>query len=392
MHTNLRVRNAHTSRAASPIQFFCPQCDRTFLSIRGRKQHIRAIHPLPTGNANPGNVSLDRKPSPSPPGSDSRSQASSHSRSPSLSVDIPSPIGSGSPSLSDTSSSFSCVCSSSTHLEQHGTPSIPSTRNYRITVEDITDDESEDDVNASQRFPSSHSSYDHFYFGEESSLRGSGSGRDTPSVHSSKPTIKRTYHSDLTGKFLFTLLSDLSKEKVGLPCDNHGAPFPSGCPPSPQPNNVSPDDWTPYKSRAQFELAELLYTKAQMSARNIDQLMKTWAAYGNEPPFLNHKDLYKTIDATVTGYDPWQSFPTSHDGEIPQQGEVPSWMTAEHTVWFRDPRLPIHNILSNPDFKDMFDTSPYQEYDTNHNHRYHDFMSGNWAWRHAVSLSSSCVF
>jgi hypothetical protein len=49
-------------------------------------------------------------------------------------------------------------------------------------------------------------------------------------------------------------------------------------------------------------------------------------------------------------------------------------------------RLLVHNILSNPDFKDMFDTSPYQEYDMNDNHRYHDFLSGNWAWRHAVSF------
>lgn len=208
--TNLRVRNAHTSRTASPIRLSCPQCDRTFLSIRGRRQHIRAIHPLPTRNTNLGNVSLNREPSPSPPSSNPRSQTSSHSRSPNLSVDIPSPIGSGSPSLSDmSSSSFSHVFSSSTHPEQHGTPSTPSTRNYRATVEDITNDEGEDDINTSQRSPSSHSSYNYFYFGEEPSLRRSSSGRDTPSVHSSKPTIKRTYHPDLTGKFLFTLLSGL---------------------------------------------------------------------------------------------------------------------------------------------------------------------------------------
>ncbi|KIM75718.1 hypothetical protein PILCRDRAFT_13364, partial [Piloderma croceum F 1598] len=326
--TNLRVRNAHTSHAASPIQLSCPQCDRTFLSIRGRRQHIRAIHPLPTRNTNPGNMSLNHEPSPSLPSSNPCSQTSSHSCSPSLSVDIPSPIGGGSPSVGDmSSSSFSHVFSSSRNPEQHGTPSTPSTRNYRVTVEDITDNEGEDDVNTSQRSPSSHSSYYHFYFGEEPSLWGSSSGCDTPSVHSSKPTIKQTYHPDLTG----------------LPCDNHSAPLPSGCPPSPQPNDVSPNDWAPYKSRAQFELAELLYTKAQMSAGNIDQLMKIWAAHGaecsDEPPFLDHKDLNKTIDATATGHVPWQSFVPIYNGEIPQQGEVPSWMTAEHTVWFRDPRL-----------------------------------------------------
>ena len=60
-------------------------------------------------------------------------------------------------------------------------------------------------------------------------------------------------------------------------------------------------------------------------------------------------------------------------------------MTAEHTVWFRDPHLLVQNILSNSDFKDTFDPSPYQEYDAKNNHQYHNFMSGNWAWRHAVS-------
>ena len=160
-------------------------------------------------------------------------------------------------------------------------------------------------------------------------------------------------------------------------------PLPSGSPPSPHQNDVSPDDWTPYNSQAQFELAKLLYTKAPMSAGNINQLMKTGAAHGakhgDEPPFLDHKDLYKTIDTTTTSHVPWQSFVTSYDGKIPWQGKVLSWMTAEHTVWFRNPHLLVHNILSNPNFKDMFVTPPYQEYDTNHNHRYHNFMSGNWA-------------
>ncbi|KAF8509710.1 hypothetical protein BU17DRAFT_77813 [Hysterangium stoloniferum] len=147
-------------------------------------------------------------------------------------------------------------------------------------------------------------------------------------------------------------------------------PLPPGCPPNPNKNNAQPDD-----------------CKGQMSAGNIDQLMKIWEMHGDEhgeeSTFLNHNNLYKTIDTTTIGDVPWQSFITTYDDEILQMGEVHSWMTAKHTVWFRNPCLLVHNILSNPDFKDTIDTSPYQEHDTNGNHRYHDFMSGNWAWRHA---------
>jgi len=176
--------------------------------------------------------------------------------------------------------------------------------------------------------------------------------------------------------------------------------LPPGHPPNPYDRNANADnaganDWTPYTSRLQFELAELLYSKTQMSAGNIDHLMKIWAAHGaeqgEEPPFLDHNDLYNTIDATDLGHVPWQSFVLSYDGEMPQQPEVPSWMNAEHTVWFRNPCLLVRNILSNPDFKNTFDTSPYQEYDAKNNHRYHDFMSGNWAWRHAV-IFLLCMF
>ena len=143
--------------------------------------------------------------SPPPPSSNPRSQAGLHSRSPNLFVDIPSP---SSPSPSNMPSSPSSHVSSSTHPEQRDTPSTPSTRNYRVTIEDITDDEGSDGINMSQRSPSPHYSYNHYFGGE--SLRGSSSGRETPSVHSFKPTIKRTYHPDLTGKFYFTLLlSDL---------------------------------------------------------------------------------------------------------------------------------------------------------------------------------------
>ena len=66
-----------------------------------------------------------------------------------------------------------------------------------------------------------------------------------------------------------------------------------------------PNEWAPYNDRVSFELAELLYTKEQMSAGNIDALLALWAAshleYSASPPFNNHKDMYRTIDGTKQG-------------------------------------------------------------------------------------------
>jgi hypothetical protein len=62
-------------------------------------------------------------------------------------------------------------------------------------------------------------------------------------------------------------------------------------------------------------------------------------------------------------------------------------MQSEFDVWYRDPRTIVKNLLSNPDFDGEFDYSPVQEYDAEDNHRFHDFMTGNWAWKQAVCLS-----
>jgi hypothetical protein len=59
-------------------------------------------------------------------------------------------------------------------------------------------------------------------------------------------------------------------------------------------------------------------------------------------------------------------------------------MTAEYDAWFQDPRVLIHNIISNPDFDGEFDYAPFQEHDTAGNHRFQNFMSGNWSWKQAV--------
>lgn len=129
-----------------------------------------------------------------------------------------------------------------------------------------------------------------------------------------------------------------------------------------------------------------------MSGGNIDALLDLWAAsllpHGDLPPFRNHADLYETIDRTPLGDVQWQSFKLSYGGPKPD-GEVPTWMTDEHTVHFRDPREIVKNMLANPDFKEEIDYAPLREFDGRTRSRcLRNFMGGEWAWRQAVS----CVF
>ena len=166
-------------------------------------------------------------------------------------------------------------------------------------------------------------------------------------------------------------------------------------PPPPRETDNGPEDWTSYKNRPQFEFADYIYTKNQTSAGGIDQLLNIWAAtlVGSDlkPPFLNHNDLYSTIDLTPLGDVQWESFTLSYIGE-PPDGDLLPWMEAKHEVWFRDLRLLVHNLLANADFAGEIDTSPFQEYDAENNHRYQDFMSGNWAWKQAVRFHFSFIF
>ena len=127
-----------------------------------------------------------------------------------------------------------------------------------------------------------------------------------------------------------------------------------------------------------------------MSAGDINFLLSLWSAslavHGDEPPFLNASCVYETIDSTPLGDVAWESFSLQYNGTQPESN-IPSWMQAEYDVWFREPRTLVHNLLSNPDFKSAFDYAPYQERTADGLvHRFHDFMSANWAWKQAVSL------
>jgi hypothetical protein len=126
-----------------------------------------------------------------------------------------------------------------------------------------------------------------------------------------------------------------------------------------------------------------------MSAGGINCLLTLWAAslavHNDKPPFANAAHMYNTIDSTPLGDVPWESVTLKYSGIQPED-DIPSWKEADYDVWFRDPRTLIRNILSNPDLKSNFDLVPLQERTADGTHRFHNFMSGNWAWKQAVSL------
>ena len=174
---------------------------------------------------------------------------------------------------------------------------------------------------------------------------------------------------------------------TGLPCDSKGNFLLEEAPVPPW-DRPPTDDFSPFKNRAEFELADLIYRKDQMSASSINDLLQIWAATlpeDQDPPFINQKNLYDVIDAIEVGDTPWNSFSVSFNGEIPEGDKTP-WKHAQYDVWYRDPRLILHNQLANTDFATEIDFAAKEVTDESDTQRYTDFMSGNWAWRHSVRL------
>ena len=160
--------------------------------------------------------------------------------------------------------------------------------------------------------------------------------------------------------------------------------------PPPPPDTRANDDYSPFSSRTEFELMELLYVHAEMSAGRIDKLMNLLATLNQgQPPFASHQELYSLINAIKEGDIAWNSFSIAYNGAIPQDGRpTPPWMMDLHEIWFRDPLQVIEAQISNPEFKNMIDISPKRVYHKG-KRQYEDLMSGNWAWDQAVCSYTS---
>lgn len=156
--------------------------------------------------------------------------------------------------------------------------------------------------------------------------------------------------------------------------------------PAPAPPQ-SKEDWTPFESRAGFELAEVLYLKAHLSQSIINNLLDLWSAtlvpHHDVPPITDHQDLHSQIDAIKLGNIPWRSYTAQYQWLRPENGAVPEWMRKKYQIWYRDPRQVIHHILANPEFLSGIDYAPHRDF-RDGERRYSDFMSGDWAWEQCV--------
>ncbi|KAG1819283.1 uncharacterized protein BJ212DRAFT_1446317 [Suillus subaureus] len=148
----------------------------------------------------------------------------------------------------------------------------------------------------------------------------------------------RTFHLHLTGR----------------KCDVHSNFIDQNALPPPR-TEALPTDWTPYENWVAFETVEFLYTRNQMSGGQIDTLLDLWAA-----TLIKHDD--------------------SPLGTRPAENVLP-WTTAEYDVWFCNPCLLVHNMLSNPDFAAEIEYVPYRDYTDDNKHCYKNFLSGDWAWK-----------
>ncbi|KAL4075118.1 hypothetical protein V8B97DRAFT_2022174 [Scleroderma yunnanense] len=123
--------------------------------------------------------------------------------------------------------------------------------------------------------------------------------------------------------------------------------LPADQPPKPFPEKLA-DDWSPYSSHSEFELADFLFRHSQMSTANINELLDLWNATllsTGQGVFRDSAEMYKTIDSTPLGDVKWECFSEN----------VPLWMNDMYNIWYWDPKEVVHEMLSQLDFADDMD-------------------------------------
>ena len=77
-------------------------------------------------------------------------------------------------------------------------------------------------------------------------------------------------------------------------------------------------DWSPFDSKVQFELADLLYCHMELSTTNVKDLLELWARSlslsGTPAPFRSCREMHAVIDSSMLGDIPWECLSRLPDG------------------------------------------------------------------------------
>jgi hypothetical protein len=180
---------------------------------------------------------------------------------------------------------------------------------------------------------------------------------------------------------------------LGVCCDSDGYDLPEGTPPPPLPSHAERESsWHPFSNQAQFELADFLFRKNEMSGAQIDELMQIWASLNKDPgskfefpPFASARDLYQKIDQ-IDNSKTWHSFSFTYADANLEDERLPTWQRATYQLVLRNAKSLVQEQLACPEFKNHMDYCPRQEFGDHQKCIWSNFMSGNWAWEQCVSL------
>lgn len=198
------------------------------------------------------------------------------------------------------------------------------------------------------------------------------------------------YHPHMTGTFIpfEAKYHYLTSILLGTPCNKVGKDLPPHLPPPREHQHAdgSPD-WYPFNSHHDFNFAWYHFVECESSECKVNQGLNLWAAsvlqFSGSPIWKSAMDLYNTIDQIQHSDAPWRTYSFHYTGQLPP---LPlQWMTRTYKLCTCDTHQVLHHQFANPDFKDKINYRPYKQFNKAGKHIWSNFMSGDLAWKQAVS-------
>ncbi|KAG7098147.1 hypothetical protein E1B28_000117 [Marasmius oreades] len=172
----------------------------------------------------------------------------------------------------------------------------------------------------------------------------------------------------------------------------HSRPVPADKSPEsiPEPPIHLPEAWYPFDKRSTFDWSHFFYIELKASNGKINKALDILQAQllevgGGQTPFRNTKDLYAAIDSIREENTPWITYNVKYTGELPDN--PPLWMTEVYKFCVHDTLNVLIEQLKTKAFRDQFNYTPYQEWNTRNERIYSNLLSGDWIWDTADEIS-----